>query len=193
MDKKSKGGKKAAKRKVIGNELGSQSQMKLTKFFSPVIKSEKKATEDSSRSEKMATEENSSRFKATEGTSRDMFMATEEQSSSRSNKKLKATEGTSRDNNEQMATDVNSSRDFKFVDRGFKALEHAIHSSEYTSNFPIESKQKIEAWKIIRFGELKVELKEATEKNCRTRWPLSLASLNSGHCHNSREWPPLQN
>jgi hypothetical protein len=184
MDKKLKGGKKAVKRKVIGNELGSQSLKRMTMFFSPVNKNEKKATEDSSRSEKMATEENSSRDKATEEKSSRDALATEE-APSRNNEQLKATEEVpSRSKNEHMATDVNSSREIKFVDGGLKALKEAIHSSEYTSNFPIESKQKIEAWKIIRFGELKVELKETTadaKKKCRVEMCI-FEPYDSGLC-----------
>jgi hypothetical protein len=53
MDRKQKPGKPVMKRKVIGNERSSQSQSKMTKFFSPISKGEKK--EENSCVEKMAT------------------------------------------------------------------------------------------------------------------------------------------
>jgi hypothetical protein len=61
------------------------------------------------------------------------------------------------------------SREFKIIN-GLKVMNEAINLSEYPSNFPIETKEKLEAWKLTRFKELEVELKEASadaKSHCR--------------------------
>jgi hypothetical protein len=77
------------------------------------------------------------------------------------------------------------SREFKIIN-GLKLMNEAINLSEYPSNFPIKTKEKLEAWKLTRFKELEVELKEASadaKSHCRVEDCKYETNGFGGFCH----------